>query len=98
MSLDPSTENQIRQWFTAGSIDPILSLIDSLKSQRDRAELSVRAFEHHIKELQARTKAILAPMLEKEPTIAQSSEPQTKLIKPSKPIKSAPSINLTNLI
>lgn len=73
-------ETQIRLWVSTNQPEPIISLISVLKNQRDRAELTTRAYLHEIKILTERTNKILKPLLEpkreKQPHNEQLFEPK----------------------
>jgi hypothetical protein len=58
---EPSLNSAIRALLDAGNIDAVVSLAESLRDQRDRAEMKVLAYLHEIKELATRFANITEP-------------------------------------
>jgi hypothetical protein len=58
---EPSLNSAIRALLDAGNIEAVISLAESLRDQRDRAEMKVTAYLHEIKELATRFANITEP-------------------------------------
>lgn len=65
----------ITNYFKDGRLDLILSLFETLKSQRDRAERNVDAYKHEIHVLATRFADITEPHTGKK--LVESSKPRT---------------------
>lgn len=78
----------IRTYAEAGNIEAIISLVDSFRAQRDRAELKVAAYLHEIKILAQRYSNITEPRVQAEGRPTGGRDRPTP--QPSKPKKSGP--------
>jgi len=93
MPLDPKTQAQIQAWVASGDLRPLLSFIEAMKDQRDRAELLAQAYLHQVKEVSARARSIIEPMLAPKTERSERSELSKRApatTKVSEPTKSKP--------